>query len=149
MPCGQSYAVSLAALQSTTHGWPEDVLLSMQCLVYNCTSLIALHTARGLPALHSLTHTLLLADAHLTHRLMAQLGVEFGVRKWVSNGCLCARHYHLCHALSTERWVPDTTEAVVIPRNITIKPPQVPPTSRCKTPQTPMLWDILRRDWRK
>ncbi|MPC89194.1 hypothetical protein E2C01_084130 [Portunus trituberculatus] len=40
---------------------------------------------------------------------------------------LHTRHYHLCYAFSTQRWVSDT-ETVLIPGKISIIPPQVPPT---------------------
>ena len=69
------------------------------------------------------------------------------MREKMRNVCLLARHYHLCYALSTQRRVPDT-EAVIIPRKISIIPPQVSPTNRGKTPKAPSLWRILKRDWR-
>ena len=40
------------------------------------------------------------------------------------------------------------TEAVIIPRTMSIIPPLVPPTSRGKTQKAPPLWRILRRNWR-
>ncbi|MPC96589.1 hypothetical protein E2C01_091855 [Portunus trituberculatus] len=60
---------------------------------------------------------------------------------------LHARHYHLCYAFSTKRWLSDT-ETVIIPGKITIPPPQVPPSGIGKTPEAPPLWEILRRNWR-
>ena len=60
---------------------------------------------------------------------------------------LHGRHYHLCYALTTQRWVPDT-EAVVITREVSIILLQVSLTSRAITPKAPSLWRILRRDWR-
>ena len=72
---------------------------------------------------------------------------RFRSRERMRNVRLHARHYHLCYALSTQRWIPDT-EAVIISRKIGIIPPQVSPTRRDKTPKAPPLWRILRRDWR-
>ncbi|MPC47554.1 hypothetical protein E2C01_041303 [Portunus trituberculatus] len=48
--------------------------------------------------------------------------------------------YHLRYAYSTNRWVTDT-ETVIIPRKISIIPPQVPPTGRGKTPEASLLWE--------
>ena len=60
----------------------------------------------------------------------------------------------ICYALSTQRRVLDT-EAVIIPRKIIIIIiiiikiiKLVSPTSRGKTPKAPLLWRILRKDWR-
>ena len=72
---------------------------------------------------------------------------RFRSRKRMRNVRLHARHYHLCYALSTQRRV-SVTEAVIIPRKISIIPPQVSPTSRGKMPKAPPLWRILRRNWR-
>ncbi|MPC48468.1 hypothetical protein E2C01_042241 [Portunus trituberculatus] len=47
------------------------------------------------------------------------------------NVCLHARHYHLCCAFSTQRRVSDT-ETVIIPRKISIIPPQVPQLAEVK-----------------
>ena len=60
---------------------------------------------------------------------------------------LHARHYHLCYALNTQRWIPDT-EAVIIPGKISIIPPQAPKLAEAKRQKAPSLWRILRRDWR-
>ncbi|MPC98892.1 hypothetical protein E2C01_094278 [Portunus trituberculatus] len=60
---------------------------------------------------------------------------------------LHARHYHLRHVFSTQRWVSDM-ETVIIPRKISIIPPQVPPPGISKMPDAPPLWEILRRDWK-
>ena len=54
---------------------------------------------------------------------------RFRSRERMRNVRLNARHYHLCYALCTQRWVSDT-EAVIIPRNITIIPSNVSATSR-------------------
>ncbi|MPC58221.1 hypothetical protein E2C01_052217 [Portunus trituberculatus] len=40
-----------------------------------------------------------------------------------------ARHYHLCYAFSTKRWVSDM-ETIIIPGKISIIPPQVLPIGR-------------------
>ncbi|MPC37016.1 hypothetical protein E2C01_030487 [Portunus trituberculatus] len=61
--------------------------------------------------------------------------------------CLHARHYHLCYAFSTQRWVSDM-ETVIIPGKISIIPPLVPPTGRGKIPEAPPCWGILGRNWR-
>ncbi|MPC42168.1 hypothetical protein E2C01_035782 [Portunus trituberculatus] len=42
---------------------------------------------------------------------------------------LHARHYHLCYAVSSQRWVSDT-ETVITPEKISKIPPQVPPTDK-------------------
>ncbi|MPD00229.1 hypothetical protein E2C01_095689 [Portunus trituberculatus] len=52
---------------------------------------------------------------------------------------LHARHYHLCYAFNTKKWVSDT-ETVNIPGNITIISPQVPPSGRGKMPEASLLW---------
>ncbi|MPC16167.1 hypothetical protein E2C01_008987 [Portunus trituberculatus] len=52
---------------------------------------------------------------------------------------LHARHYHLCYAFNTQRWVSDT-ETVIIPGKISIILPEVPPTGRGKTPEAPPFW---------
>ncbi|MPC20836.1 hypothetical protein E2C01_013800 [Portunus trituberculatus] len=48
---------------------------------------------------------------------------RFRLRKRM-NVSLHARHYHLCYAFSTQRWVSDT-KTVIIPGKISIIPPQV------------------------
>ncbi|MPC55805.1 hypothetical protein E2C01_049749 [Portunus trituberculatus] len=58
---------------------------------------------------------------------------------------LLARHYHLCYAFSTQKWVSDM-EILIIPGKIAIIPPQVPRSGRGKTPETSPLWQILRKD---
>ena len=50
----------------------------------------------------------------------------FRTRERVRNVRLHARHYHLYYAFCTQRRVSDT-EAVVIPRKVSIVAPQVPP----------------------
>ncbi|MPC44935.1 hypothetical protein E2C01_038617 [Portunus trituberculatus] len=44
---------------------------------------------------------------------------------------LHARHYHLCYAFSTKRWVSDT-EAVIFPGKISLIPPQFPQVAEAK-----------------
>ncbi|MPC44961.1 hypothetical protein E2C01_038643 [Portunus trituberculatus] len=72
---------------------------------------------------------------------------RFRLREKMRNLRLYARHYHLCYAFSTRRWVSDT-ETVIIIWKISIIPPQVPPTYRGKTAEVPLLWGILRNVWR-
>ena len=82
-------------------------------------------------------------------REQARFG-RFRSRKRVRNVRFRARHYHLCYALSalsTQRRV-SITETLIIPRKISIIPPQVSQTSRGKTPKAPPLWRILWRNWR-
>ncbi|MPC69950.1 hypothetical protein E2C01_064182 [Portunus trituberculatus] len=69
----------------------------------------------------------------------------FRLREKMRNVRLHARHYHPCYAFSTKRWVFDT-KTVIIQGKISIIPPQVPPSSRGKTPEAPSLWGILWRD---
>ena len=47
------------------------------------------------------------------------------------NARLHARHHHFCYALSTQRWAPDT-EAAIIPKKISIIPPQVSQLAKAK-----------------
>ena len=59
---------------------------------------------------------------------------RFRSRDRMRNVRFHARHYHLYYALSTQRRV-FVTEAVIIPRKISIIAPQVSPTSRGKMPK--------------
>ena len=69
---------------------------------------------------------------------------KFGSRKRVRYVSLHVRH---CYALSTQRRV-SVTEAVILPRKISIISRQVSPTSRGKKPKAPPLWIIPRRNRR-
>ncbi|MPC42009.1 hypothetical protein E2C01_035621 [Portunus trituberculatus] len=47
----------------------------------------------------------------------------------------------------TQRWI-SNTKTVIIPGKISIIPPQVPQTGIGRTQEAPLLWRILKRDWR-
>ncbi|MPC36767.1 hypothetical protein E2C01_030235 [Portunus trituberculatus] len=61
---------------------------------------------------------------------------RFRLRKRVRNVRLHARHYYLCYAFSTQRWVSDSKTVI---RKISIIPPQGLPNGRGKTPEAPLL----------
>ncbi|MPC36369.1 hypothetical protein E2C01_029824 [Portunus trituberculatus] len=56
---------------------------------------------------------------------------RFRLRKRMRNVRLHARHYHLCYAFSTKRWISDR-ETVIIPGKISKITPQVPQMAEAK-----------------
>ncbi|MPC59467.1 hypothetical protein E2C01_053486 [Portunus trituberculatus] len=67
--------------------------------------------------------------------------------KRVRNASIHARHYYICFAFHTQRWV-SVTETVIISGEICIIYPLFPPTGGGKTPDVPQLWGLMRTDWK-